>query len=216
MGNKSIQFNIQENEKMEGEQERLFEKFVVKYEAKEQMEKIAYQKKAYEKLLEQGIEKSGIDKLIETTNAEIQRQYLRKEQIENRSGFLLALWAIGLGIMLNGKGWIELAEMHGNTGYAIVNILLVILMIIFGFMTIIYIAKSILSDNIYFFDIKDQENNFECACEDKALFFVVLLKALSDAWELNEKMILKKGKNYNKALFSLVAFIAVIILANFF
>lgn len=198
------------------EQEERFEKYALYYSMQEppsyrkesDEEKVERQKYLYKTLKNKRLADTAIEDLIRMTETEINLQYVRKEHFENRAGFLLALWGILLGVITANTKLLGVFQAVARQQNDVKSHYLVImpLIIITGAISLYFICRSIAARKYKHFDFDDRENNFKCAVEDKKLFKVVQLEALTNAWKENDISIKDKARNFRYALVSLAGY----------
>ena len=86
-------------------QEMIFEKYANKYgidktPAKDKIEKIEREKYVYKLLSMKGTDDTAIEKLLDLTIKDIELQYSMKQAIENKAGFMIALWGVLVASMI--------------------------------------------------------------------------------------------------------------------
>ena len=167
--------------------------------------KIKRQIEVYEKLLKYKND-SAILNLINMTQTEIDRQYGRKNQFENRAVFLLAIWGILIGMIIG--------EDYGIIKPDNNHLSLLVWLLIIGGAVLVFICITLSPVKIFTFDLTDRENNYNSVVEDKAVYLVSMLESLTNAYEKNERKIKLKSRTYMISMILIVIWI--ICIASFY
>lgn len=199
------------------EQNRIFEKYCINYgfenndKRESVLNKIKRQKEIFKILEEESNDdaRNGIKELIEDVKSEIEHQYIRKEHVENRMGFIMALWGIVVASALTTyndacKGTIKPDRIT----------VLFLVELILGIVSLIVIAIGLRSIEIRHFDFSDRKTNYYCAATNINMFHVRELEILTNVWERNEKKINNKVIVGDVALFLTFMFIISVIVVN--
>lgn len=152
----------------------------------------------YKKLKENENNYEAIKELIQLTSEEIKTQYTRKGLIENRAGFLLALWGVAAIIACDKIPVIS-------------NPLLGVISIVLGLISLILICTVIKGDRTSMYSFGSVENNYLSAVDDRAAFNVRLLEGITNAQIANNKIISMKYKCAFWAVVSTAVYITVLI-----
>lgn len=210
------------------DEELIFDKYAHKYGISrvfttEKQENIDRQRYVYATLNSKGIENTAVERLLDLTISDINHQYTVKNAIESKAGFLIALWGVLLGIVLNNKLYVTLIDEISNNSSALVwrgfNLLVLLGLAVTVFGALIQIAQILISGvySRYIFDNK--EINFKCAVDDKNMMFTKLLDANTNAWKKNEQTNDNKFKHLRSSviwIFSLIFFIVISILVQLY
>ena len=135
-------------------------------------------------------DKEGIKELIKMISVEIEHQYVRKEHMENRSGFILALWGVIIGFVFNNK---DLLKIDINFDDGCVGVLQ-LLIILFGVLSMTALFLCLKSIGMKHFGLEDRKTNYLCALENMDMFHVRTLEILMNIWSANEKAVNGRGK----------------------
>lgn len=203
------------------EEERIFDKYANKYSIgigfeKERQENIDRQRYVFSALNAKGIENTAVERLLDLTISDINHQYTVKNAMESKTGFLVALWGVLLGIVLNNKLHVTLISKIGNESATLVwrgfNTLILLGLMVTALGTLAQIAQTLLAGkySYYKFDIK--EVNFKCAVDDKNMMFTKLLDANTNVWKNNEIANEEKYKHLRNSvvwIFFLIVFIVI-------
>ena len=135
-----------------------------------------------------------VDKLIELTRDEINKQFERKNHIENRSGFIFALWGVLLGIAFDQNYISNINRLRESgcqlgaliLGFFAVGILITIVL------SLLNLALVIKSDKLSRFRVDDVQENYITAVKDGELMRTVMLEYYTLIWSDNEKIINEK------------------------
>lgn len=206
------------------EGERIFDKYAHKYGVsndieKESQENIDRQRYVFSALNAKGIENTAVERLLDLTISDINHQYTMKNAIESKTGYLIALWGVLLGIVLNNKLHVTLISEIGNESATLVwrdiNILVLLGLIVTAIGALVQIAKTLLADKYACYKFDDKEVNFKCAVDDKNMMFTKLLDINTNVWKNNEKANKEKFKRLRNSvvwMFLLIIFIVIGIL----
>lgn len=202
-------------------QEMIFEKYANKYgidktPAKDKIEKIEREKYVYKLLSMKGTDDTAIEKLLDLTIKDIELQYSMKQAIENKAGFMIALWGVLVASMIQNDILLLLFKNIVNTSLSIAirvgNGIILGGLTIFGIVSLVYIILVLLYNpySKFLFDRRDE--NFRCAVEDKNMLLVKLLDSNTTVWEKNEVANEKKYSCLMKHVIWMSLFVAFIIL----
>ncbi len=209
---------------LSSEKERIFDKYAHKYGVsndfeKERQENIDRQRYVFSALNAKGIENTAVERLLELTISDINHQYTVKNAIESKTGYLIALWGVLLGIVLNNKLQVTLISEIGNESATLVwreiNILVLLGLIVTAIGALVQIAKTLLADKYACYKFDNKEVNFKCAVDDKNMMFTKLLDVNTNVWKNNEKANKEKFKRLKSTvvwMFLLIIFIIIGIL----
>ncbi|XME00911.1 hypothetical protein QYZ88_009245 [Lachnospiraceae bacterium C1.1] len=191
---------MEQEHQLKDAENKLFEKYIKNAYLKKNMADVNMQGELYEKLLTKNLEETAVKELYDLTMIELDNQYSRKNQIEIRFGFLITLWGIILKIFHESGASKELMGIFAvqNVNYKSV---FAIIAVAAAFISLIFVALGILTRKYNRVGlIDDKESNFNCAIDDKKLFYVGMLVGVTAVFEGNEKIINNKAKKFNYAL----------------
>lgn len=145
--------------------------------------------------------------LIQLTDNEINRQLIRKEQIETRSGFLVALWGITLGVTIDLFTGCEGCSYNEN----LIFIIFLGITCIFSLISLMWCIKG---TTIYRYKFRDMRNYIICNGEYKTYEEYLLDKyeQLTDAWDKNELVVSRKYKSLTWGIILLSVYILTLLL----
>lgn len=186
------------------DEKRFYSTYAIGY--KEELDD-SRQKFIYLSLKKESSVADRIQVLINLTKDEIDKQFERKSNIENRCGFILALWGIIIGILLNTDYGTILNEIQdaGNTLWASYLKWMLRIIATIMILAIIAIIRTLWSDKLSRFRVEDVNENYITAVRDGNLMYTVMLEYYTKVWTDNEKIINKKGKSQNAALILVIA-----------
>jgi len=160
--------------------------------------KVKCQILTYDKL-HQNKDESAVVYLINKTDMEIDRQYERKNQFENRTGFIMAIWGILLGIIVDNGDALFSINPSLSASY-IIMCFVNILILFFGGIYLYYIFGTLKPVKMNAFSVCERDYNYGSAVEDKFVFYVSMLEIISNCFEMNERIITEKSVKYLKAM----------------
>ena len=160
--------------------------------------KVKRQILTYDKL-RQNKDESAVVYLINTTDMEIDRQYERKNQFENRTGFIMAIWGILLGIIVDNGDALFSINPSLSASY-IIMCFVNILILFFGGISLYYIFGTLKPVKMNALSVCERDYNYGSAVEDKFVFYVSMLEIISNCFEMNERIITEKSVKYLKAM----------------
>lgn len=210
---KKAEIHSESNQKMNEEftdhQKKVFDKYANKYKVdddpvKEILDNVDREKYVYLKMCEKGLENTGVEKLLDITITDIQQQYSIKQDMEYKTGFMVALWGVLIATVLQGKIYIKpinnLFEDTLSLGYKAFGMLIFWGLLISGIVSMFYIYQTLLTGTYrrYVFDKKDI--NFRCAVDDKNMLLTRLLDSNTTIWIKNEDANEKKYKNLKRLI----------------
>ncbi len=207
--------------KLTNAQKRIFNKYALKYELYEKNDyeskrNVERQRYVYKKLKELQIENTNIEKLLDFVNDDIKIQYELKTHTESRVGFLLALWGIILGNILQSnlinKIFTKIMNISSNVCLSVVYICLLSLMIALGTCSLIMLLQALLQGKYASYIYSDKDRIYRSAVEDKEISMTILLDAHINIWKANEKINDKKLKRLTRAVYILIGFVCATIL----
>lgn len=188
------------------EQEKTFNKYGFIYESEDLKNRVNTQKYMYSVLKNKKMDNTSVEKLFDLLETDIKLQYEMKAHMENKSGFLIALWGVLLGVVLQ-CDLLKIVE-----GISLIKIGIISILVITGILTLYYLVQVILSKNYFRYTFDERELNDRCAVEDKDMFMVMIIEAYSNICEKNEKTNNQKAEYLSKALKYLCAYIFDIVL----
>lgn len=203
------------------DEERIFDRYANKYGInndveKERQENIDRQRYVFSALNAKGIENTAVERLLDMTISDINHQYTVKNAIESKTGFLVALWGVLLGIVLDNKLHVTLVDKIENKTSTLVlrgfNTLILIGLIVSALGVLIEITRTLLVDKYFRCKLDNKEVNFKCAVDDKNMMFTKLLDANTNAWKKNEDTNEKRYKHLRNAvvwIFFLIFFVGI-------
>ena len=206
--------------KLSDDEKFMYDTYAIDFEmndaSKADCEKNLLEKFMYVQMKANGEAGERVDKLIELTRDEINKQFERKNHIENRSGFIFALWGVLLGIALD-QNYISsinsLWESGCQLGALILGIFAVGVLITIV-LSLVNLAMVIRSDKLSRFRVDDVQENYITAVKDGELMRTVMLEYYTLIWSDNEKIINEKGEKQNKALRTIMICIALMIVSK--
>lgn len=160
--------------------------------------KVKRQILTYDKL-RQNKDESAVVYLINKTDMEIDRQYERKNQFENRTGFIMAIWGILLGIIVDNGDALFSINPSLSASY-IIMCFVNILILFFGGISLYYIFGTLKPVKMNALSVCERDYNYGSAVEDKFVFYVSMLEIISNCFEKNERIITEKSVKYLKAM----------------
>ena len=217
------------------EEETRFEKYGLMYDlegkkdsetGETSKEKVSRQKYLYTEIIDKNsnpnpsrraslMDETAIPELLEITRKELEYQYIRKEHVENRAGFLLACWAvITSGVVIGFDGFkiypIHL-EMENMITTALTDIL-VMLTLALAVISLIFAILCLLPMKLRHYEYEEREYNYKCAVEDKELAYIVNLEATTNEAEHNSKELNQRQKTFSIALWLLLSYVLAVII----
>lgn len=202
-------------------QEIIFEKYANKYgidkiPTKDKIEKVKREKYVYELLSEKGTDDTAIEKLLDLTIKDIELQYSMKQAIENKAGFMIALWGVLVASMIQTDMLLTLFKNIMDTSLSlsirIGNSIILGGLTISGIVSLMHIILVLLYNPYSKFLFGRRDENFRCAVEDKNMLLVKLLDSNTTVWEKNEAANEKKYSYLVKHVIWMLLFVAFIIL----
>lgn len=203
------------------EEEKIFDKYAHKYGIsngfeKEKQENIDRQRYVFSALNAKGIENTAVERLLDLTISDINHQYTMKNAMESKTGFLVALWGVLLGIVLNNKLHVTLISEIGNESSTLlwsgINILVLLGLVITALGALVQIAQTLLAGEYSYYKFDDKEVNFKCAVDDKNMMFTKLLDINTNVWKNNEKTNDEKFKRLRNSVVWMFFFIIFIVI----
>ena len=180
------------------------------------------QKFVFDNINEQGLENTAVEKLLDMTLEDIECQHTIKSGIENKSGFVLALWGILIStlfdsdnnLLSNIKNILYDLDFDSNNFWIVC--IAVILLGITGYKSLFYIYQTIKPHIYTKFRFEDKKVNFESAAENKGITYTVFMDNVTNSWEKNRKIINDMADNYHKSIKWIIAFAVSLILSFIF
>lgn len=129
---------------------------------------------------------------LEQLQKEMEHQYIRKNQIENRTGYLIALWSI-ITIFVMEKMVID----SGIRCDTCIKLGSLICLIVVGIISLVFMMNIMLSKQINFYISKSKWNDYYSAMEHQEMAIVRLIEGNKNSFEENEKLLNKMGTRLN-------------------
>lgn len=191
---------------LKSDEEVIFENYCLGYDGdkpEEAKRKIELQRHVFEtlKLEMVSIEDTALPRLLDMTIHEIDTQYVRKEHFENRFGFLIAFWGILFGVVLQSDiidRFRMLVAKDGLLKYT--SIVSLIVCIITGFLSLLFIMKGLITRKYYRFNFEDRDINYRCAIDDVDMAYIYMLEVCSNSRDKNEILNDKKARYVNLSI----------------
>ncbi len=194
--------------KLTNRQEQLFKKYAFTYEDDYAKQKnVKDQKYVYRVLKNKSINETAIKSLLEMIQKDIDMQYQMKSHIENKAGFLMALWGILLGVILNIELPMKLYMENSNIQFIVLNYIMIVVMVCAGMLSLYFITQTITSKQYARYTFEERNINYRCAVDDKELFLVMMLEAYTNCWEKNESTNQKKAWYLSKSMIFIAVYI---------
>ncbi|MBQ8044612.1 MAG: hypothetical protein IJ272_10810 [Clostridia bacterium] len=202
-------------------QKRIFDKYAIKYDLYEKNDfkskrNIEQQKYVYKKLKERQIKNTNIEKVLDLLMDDIKIQYELKSHTENRIGFLLALWGIILGTILQNdlikKILVKIMNTYSNTWSLGIYICLLGLMLVFGTFSLIMFIRALLQGRYARYMYNDKDIIYGSTVDDKEISMTILLESHINIWSSNENNNNQQVERLRKAVYVFIGFIGATIL----
>lgn len=194
--------------KLTNRQEQLFKKYAFTYEGDYAKQKnVNDQKYVYRVLKNKSMDNTAIKSLLEMIQKDIDMQYQMKGHIENKAGFLMALWGILLGVILNIKLPMELYTENSNLLFIVLNYIMIVVLVCTGVLSLYFTIQTITSKQYARYTFEERNINYRCAVDDKELFSVMMLEAYTNCWEKNENTNQKKAWYLSKSMIFIAVYI---------
>lgn len=204
--------------------ERIFDKYANKYNidkewTKEKQAHIDRQRYLFNKIHEKGLENTNAEKLLDIILSDIQHQYSMKQDMENKVGFIMALWGVLIAIVLDSQlptkvfSYIICDKLP--LYFRLFCVFTFVGLCISGILSFFFITATLLTDKYSKALYDDKENNFKCSVDDKYMSIVVMLDTNTNVWIKNENTNTQKAKRLRKLIITIGIFIIFIILSNY-
>lgn len=204
------------------QEEYFFEKYANKYNidkgsTKERTDSIQRERYLYYMLNRIGVENTGVEQLLNLTIEDIQHQYSIKNAIESKAGFVIALWGVLVGIVLQKELYVALIlrvmDLNLNFLYRIFNLLIFVGLLTSGAVTLFLIAQTLIKGEYSRYNFDNKELNFKCAVEDKNMLLTKLLDSNTTVWIKNEATNQKKYVKLKLSIICTAVFIIFILIS---
>lgn len=162
------------------------------------IDRINLQKYVFSIIRRTKLENTAIERLLEITMKELDHQYIRKEHIENKTGFLTALWGVLTCVTLE-KGIIFNA-FNSLSGIGYVQIGIRIIFFVAMIVSCVYIFATFMTGKYKRFEFEEIECNYLSAVEDKDISNVAFLEAYTNICLDNIRGEHKKLQRLKRAL----------------
>lgn len=200
-----------------------FEKFTFNYcdelDLVKRREEISRQRFVYDKLCEKGLDNTAIDKLLDMTLEDIERLYTMKSGIENKAGFILALWGILIATLFDSNYQLLqtiketiLALKYATMNFWITGICTIVIMVA-GIMSLKYIYQTLKPRLYTKYVFEQKDTNFRGAATDKNATYVAFLDNVTNSWRENRESINNMANNYHQALIWIIIFAATLVIS---
>lgn len=216
---------VDNNVPLSPDEEIIFDKYAHKYGISKGVtnENVDRQRYVYSALNSKGIDNTAVERLLDLTISDINHQYTMKNAMESKTGFLVALWGVLLGIVLNNKLHItlisEISSDSSTLAWSGLNVFVLLGLIVTALGALVQIAQTLLAGKYFYYKFDNKEVNFKCAVDDKNMMFTKLLDANTNAWKKNEETNDKKYIHLRNSviwIFSLIFFIVISISVQLF
>ena len=207
----------------EDERNEIFEKYAFDYSDEsdpiKRYEEVSRQRFVYDKLYEKGLDNTAIEKLLDMTLDDIERLHTMKSGIENKSGFILALWGILTATLFDSDNKLleTIKETIITCQYTSFNFwftsIFAGVLIVTGIISLKFIYKALKPRSYTKFVFEQKEDNFRGAAMDKNVAYMTFLDNVTNSWNENRETINDMADNYHKSLIWVIAFAAVLVLS---
>lgn len=201
----------------------IFEKYSFNYDNEPNIiireKQVTRQKFVFDKLNEKGLDNTAIEKLLDMTIEDIECQHTVKSGIENKAGFILALWGILVATLFDSDN--DLLNTIKDTildfRYASfsfwITCSLAVAIVITGIKSLIFIYKTIKPHTYTKFMFEEKEENFKGAAINKNITYIALLDNVTNSWIQNRTVINNMADDYHSAIKWILAFSAILVLS---
>lgn len=209
--------------KESAELETIFTKYANDYDIEKDKEQIIEKQKnidiekyVYLQLHKKGLENTNIERLLDITIAESKTQYEIKQSIETRVGLLLALWGVLISALMQLD--IPVRNIHIMTdpmvhmAYKVIAGIILAGQVLFGLLSMAFTYKTLKLYGYSTISLRDKEQNFKGAVDDKYISLVQLLDSYTNRWIKNSGALAKKSKHYKKLIVSISLFTLFVVL----
>lgn len=204
----------------ETEESKFKTKKAKRKEEEERNEAVALQRVVFDALCDKGLENTAVEKLLDLTVADTEGIFNMKTALENKCGFILALWGILLSILLDADNEILIKIKNTinagstNSNY-IITIILLIVLIILGLSSFILLSICVSPLNLQRYVYSEKKCNFESAVIDKNITYTALLDMNTNVRNTNAKRVDRRSKILRWAIV-LVGLFALMIICCFY
>ena len=207
----------------EEERNEIFDKYAFDYDDETDIDKrksaVSRQRFVYNKLYEKGLDNTAIEKLLDMTLEDIERLHAMKSGIENKCGFILALWGILTATLFDSDNNLlstvkrTILEWKYTSTYFWITFILAMALIITGIIDLIFIYKALKKRTYTKFVFEDIDENFRGAVTDKNIMYVVFIDNVTNSWSETRNAVSDMADNYHKALIGVIVFAAILVLS---
>lgn len=208
----------------QAEMKELFDKYAIKYGTDKEpsttnQKQVDREWYIYQKLHEKGLENTNIEKLLDIILDDIHHQYAMKQDMENKVGFVLALWGALIITLYDKKIIFNILLNISDTDnmlVKVINIICLLGLVIIAIMSLAFVVLTLIRDKYskpLFGDRKDEY--FRCAVDDKYLSYVYLLDLNTNIWKRNEENNENKHKRLKGAVIT-TSILALLIILDCF
>ena len=173
---------------------------------------IETQKYVCDKMKEKGIEGTDVERLIDLLREDSHTQYDFKTSLENRAGFITALWS-AISVVIMDKDVIKTLYTNYIDKHNIMPMILLGAIIISMVVSLFFIIKVLKNQNYCTLQFSNKDEILHRVVDDKEASTTQLLDSLLNVWEFNEKVVDMKAKNMNYLIASMSVFIVCIIIS---
>jgi len=201
------------------EQNNLFLKYMINYSTSpHRQELIKHQKYLYTKTNDITLEKTAIKDLVYLINDDIKNQYSFKQDIENKTGFLMALWGVLSASAFDTKIIETLICNISAPDVSIfcitTNIILLLVLAFSGLFVLIEIVLVFHTSEYSQVPYNDKTIYHRIAVDDQNMFWVRMLEVTTNVWEKNNNTNDEKFKHFIRAVYSTGIFALFYIICN--
>ena len=205
------------------EKDIIFEKYAFDYMTESDIDKrnaaIDRQRYVYDKLTEKRLDNTAVEKLLDMTLEDIECQHTIKAGIENKSGFILALWGILLATMFDSDNSLlskikeNMVDFECLSYISWITVVLVIILLYTCGKSLYYIYQSIKPHTYKKFMFDEKEYNFKGAVDDINITYTTLLDNVTNSWIQNRAIVNDISEKYHKSIKWIIAFAGTLILS---
>lgn len=157
----------------------------------------------YSKLKEQSVySNTELELYLELLVREIDRQFIRKSQMETRAGLLLALW----GVMT--IAFVENYTAAEVTCDSPLKMLVLGILAVLGFMIIIYLMTIMRTKSMKVYDFNGDWYDLHAAMEHKEFTIIRFIEGYRNSFVYNEQLLKKVGRDLDVSTILQIMYIA--------
>lgn len=188
------------------------------YEEQERREQVDLQYNLLVGLHKKKPENTLVDKYIDIMIDEINCQYGKKSDLENKTGFILAFIGVLIAGILGKDNllYVLVNTIKNNDNIWCIETLFLVVILILTLIAIVAAAIAIIKQGYTKYDFEEKKLNYECLIEDNEMMYVKLVDSITNSLTDNEEVNKIKFISLSVCVYATIALTFIVVFASIF